>query len=217
MLQALETTLLRRMNLITSHRRLRGLMLALIVGVALLGASIDTARADGPGGHGKGFPAHGEVAFALPTLTNENRTAELTLDTPVGPVTLSAKMSAVSTPQVAQGGAMSLTDYGPKSCEAWYTIPATAAFGVMNSFTYDYNSVTWMSSATYDEWWVPPGHVDDEQTWTTWWSGIQYAYADGKANYVEGVAPLEIILGTFHVWIQEDAWGNCTPHGTYGW
>lgn len=74
-----------------------------------------------------------------------------------------------------------------------------------------------MGGVTYSEWYVPPTHVDDEQVWTTWWPGIQYAYAGGRASSVTGYGPFAVIFGWFHVWIQEDAWGNCTAHGTFGW
>ncbi len=187
----------------------------LVAYLLVLTGGPETVRAQtGPGDAADAAPAvHGEVAFDLPKLTPQNPSASVTLNTPAGPVTLSAAMSD-SRALPAEAGVATVSQ---RTCSAWYTIPATAAFGITNSFRYDYSSVTWMGSVQYNEWYVPPGHVDDEQTWSTWWPGIQYAFADGTANYVQGIYPFEIVLGHFHVWIQEDAWGNCTPHGTYGW
>ena len=106
-------------------------------------------------------PAPDKVSFDLPKLTPANPSASLTLETPQGPVTLTASLSdaAPITSPGAVGGAPD--GFAPQTvyqrqCSAWMTIPATAAFGITNSFQYDYNSVVWIGGLYYNEWYVPP-------------------------------------------------------------
>lgn len=69
----------------------------------------------------------------------------------------------------------------------------------------------------YSQWWIPPNRVNAQQTWVTWYPGIQYAFADGKADVVQGVWPVEVRMGSHRVYIQEDAWGNCTTQAWFSW
>jgi len=82
-----------------------------------------------------------------------------------------------------------------------------------SSFSYNYSAIVQdpprlETNAAYPYSW------SNQQAWnSTWTSDPRYKFADGLA-VLHSNAP---ILGgiwsvTKHIWIQEDAWGNCTPH-----
>ena len=85
-------------------------------------------------------------------------------------------------------------------------------FKVTSQFWYNYRTLRKARPRPESSTLSPLWSISDEDAWNSPWSTtVKFVDATAKAT-VHAVLPfLSVMSTTLHIWLQEDAWGNCTP------
>lgn len=146
----------------------------------------------------------GKVMAAPLKLPLGQTRVDLKVDTPEGP----ERQTLAEKPQ-AQGTAVVAGSY-PRTCS--YTIwnqVSSYLYGatLTSTFWYDYSSV-YQNQPYVGTWNVWPYSWHDKSAWNSYWSET-VRFADGIADLHSDFPWPGFVSVTKHIYIGEDAWGNC--------
>jgi hypothetical protein len=87
-------------------------------------------------------------------------------------------------------------------------VPGAWSVSLHSTFFYDYSSIVQNTPYLLTNYSIFPAGVSDKSAWNSYWSPT-VMFADGTFNSTWNIPwPNAVVTGK-HVWIQEDAWGNC--------
>lgn len=186
--------------------RLRNFLLlpAFVTALALLLLQ-SSARADGP-----------EPVF-LGRLAADEQIAQAYLDTPEGRAEIIMQGTVPrpfphSDPATRPGGGGDLTAATTytRTCSAWVQDATGLLWKLKLNSTFFYNySTLWQNPPWLDVRAVFLYSWSDLRAWNSYWS-YTVRFADGAGVLHTNYPWPNFSRWTKHVWIQEDAWGNCT-------
>jgi hypothetical protein len=187
------------MSMIFTIRYRRGTLAALLLAalVAILGVGQASSI------HAQTPPRTGAVL----TLAAGQTSARTTIQTPSGPAEIVLQGSPVKQTVTAAGTVYS------RQCYTWVAGALNVwRMTLYSTFFWDYTTVwqnpPWVSTNS-----VFPYSWSDISAWNSRWSST-VVFADGQAILHDNVPYPNFLNVTHHLWIQEDAWGNCTFGGS---
>lgn len=140
------------------------------------------------------------------TISPAESHAEIQFATEDGPVGLAIDSGS-------NGNEQSRLSSYSRGCTATVNDPIGGlwSLSVSSVFQYDYSTVLSQSNPSVSSQNIWPYSWSNKSAWNTTWSST-IRFADGQGDLSTGTPP--IFSTTWRVYIQEDAWGNCTA-GAY--
>lgn len=180
-----------------THVQRRRLLVLLAALVAILGAGhVSSTHAQTP------LPRTGAILRLAPGQTS----VSTVIYTPTGAETVVLRSSPIRRTTAPSG------DYYLRQCWMSVYTPGLFQMTLYSTFFFDYTRVwqdqPWVSTSAFF-----PYSWSDISAWNSAWSST-VVFADGQAILHENFPWPNFANWTHHLYIQEDAWGNCTYGGS---
>jgi len=199
-------------------------LLAVFASFVLIGLTPDGASADqpAPSQPSGAIMRAGRQPLATARLSPTQTATSVDINTPEGRVTLTvegsvARRSAASPQQDGTSAEAQASDVYSRQCtvsvQGWGAGNVqTYRMTLYSTFYWNYQTV-WQQTPYMGTSFFWPYSVSNTAAWNTPWSPT-VAFADGQGTLLYQPAPNIGTAMTWRLYIQEDAWGNCTA-GTY--
>lgn len=201
---------MRRLSILRTGGVSRILLLSAIIGIAAI-ALPGTVSADSAPGTALGPNAPAGARYQLTLKPGQSSASMIIPDGDGGSLRLEAHATSTSSPLPSvTPDAM----YGPRQC--WESlgslapyIPGSWQVTLHSTFSWDYTSVYQQAPSLTTDYAIFPASISDKAASNSYWTQT-VRFANGTFNQDWNLPYPGAVTNGHHLWIQEDAWGNCT-------